>query len=193
MSDYDEIRAAVDASMTASSRFTFSTLVLGLMEVHGGSAPVWRKRIRELLSGKALVRGVDPGAKRRVRTPRILPGPNTVEQALALAIPAPRVRARDQARGRVPRNATPPTAPPTDAPGRTVRGDGGVRAQAEHEAWVDANWDNFTGAERRYWNFDRAAREQRRLGYSRIVVRADARADAMPPMGHPGNEYRGNR
>ena len=186
MSDYDEIRAAVDASMEAPPRFTFASLVLALMEVHGGSAPVWRKRVRELLAGEALVRGVDPAAKRRVRTPRILPGPNTVEQALALAIPAPRARARDQARDRVPGEATPAT--PIIARPRGPRTEA-----AEMDAWIDAHWATMSLSDRNYYDHDRLAREQRRGRYSGAVL-TDAgrrRSERMPAM-QPGNDYREN-
>lgn len=165
--DYTEIRAAVDASMARPPRFTFSTLVLALMEVHGGSEAVWRKRVNELLAGGALVRGLDPEAKMRPGTLRILPGPNTVEVALAVALGAPRVRARDRAGAGVQGMGSAPTPATAPAVPQTVISELLATREAEEAAFESWWYNEASIGDRSRVDHARLVRESRRSGVLR--------------------------
>jgi hypothetical protein len=82
-------------------------------------------------------------------------------------------------------------APLPDAPAQPARPPDARHLAAEHAAWVDAQWDNFSLSEKVFHDYDRAQREQRRFRYTRAIHQADAPASRMPPMGQPGNEIRG--
>jgi hypothetical protein len=159
---YDAIRAAVrldEGRWTPNGlarHLTMSGLGRGMAEV------ALANRVRLLVAGGTLERRVNPERKGGRSRLWMAVDPPSTEDALhvaAMAETASRVRdARDGA-------ATPHT-------GRSARGDGGARAAAEHEAWVDANWSNFTGPEQRYWNFERHDREAQRAGTKGAVPSA---------------------